>query len=59
MIPYKYAIEMLCDNIAAGIVYKGKEFKNDYPLWYWDNIKNKELFHPKMQKFFERYSNME
>ena len=38
VIPYKYTIEMLCD---------------DYPLWYWQNVKNKELFHPKMQKFFD------
>ena len=53
VIPYKYTIEMLCDNLAAGIVYKGKEFKKDYPLWYWNNIKNKELFNPKMQAFFE------
>lgn len=53
VIPYKYTIEMLCDNLSAGIVYKGKDFTNDYPLWYWKNVKNKELFHPKMQKFFE------
>ena len=53
VIPYKYTVEMLCDNLSAGIVYKGKEFTNDYPLWYWKNKKNKELFHPKMIKFFE------
>ena len=44
---------MLCDNLAAGMVYKGKEFKKEYPLWYWQNVKNKELFHPKMRAFFE------
>ena len=53
VIPYKYTIEMLCDNLAAGIVYKGKDFKNDYPLWYWENIKNKDLFHLKMINFFD------
>jgi len=53
VIPYKYAVEMLCDSLSAGITYKGKEFKNDYPLWYWNNKKNKDLFHPKMQRFFE------
>ena len=53
IIPYKYAIEMLCDNLSAGIVYKGKEFTKDYPLWYWNNKKSKELFHPKMVDFFE------
>lgn len=53
IIPYKYTVEMLCDTLSAGIVYKGKEFTNDYPLWYWKNVKNKDLFHPKMIEFFE------
>lgn len=53
VIPYKYTIEMLCDNLSAGITYKGKDFKKEDPLWYWQNVKNKELFHPKMQRFFE------
>ena len=53
VIQYKYTVEMLCDNLSAGITYKGKEFTKEYPLWYWQNIKNKELFHPKMQAFFE------
>ena len=53
VIPYKYTIEMLCDNLAAGIVYNGKNFKQEYPLEYWKNVKNKELFHPNMQAFFE------
>lgn len=53
IIPYKYTIEMLCDNLSAGIVYKGEKFTNEYPLWYWENKKNKELFHIKMQQFFE------
>lgn len=53
VIPYQYTIEMLCDNLAAGMVYKGKEFKPEYPLAYWKNVKNKELFHPKMINFFE------
>ena len=53
VIPYKYTIEMLCDNLSAGMVYKGKDFTNDYPLWYWNNVKNKELFHPKLINFFD------
>ena len=53
IIPYKYTIEMLCDNLSAGMVYRGKDFTNDYPLWYWNNVKNKELFHPKLINFFD------
>ncbi len=52
VIPYKYAVEMLCDNLSAGIVYKGKEWTKEYPLWYWENKKNKKVFHPKMIEFF-------
>lgn len=53
VIPYKYTVEMLCDNLAAGMVYKGKDFKQEYPLAYWRNVKNKDVFHPKMIAFFE------
>ena len=53
VIPYKYTIEMLCDNLAAGMVYKGKEFTKEYELWYFNNKKNKEVFNPKMVEFFE------
>lgn len=52
VIPYKYTIEMLCDNISAGMVYKGKNWDKGLPLKYWKEVKNKELFHPKMQNFF-------
>ena len=40
IIPYKYTVEMICDNLAAGITYKGKRWKNDTQLEYW--IKTKE-----------------
>ncbi len=53
VIPYKYTIEMLCDNLAAGMVYKGKEFKPEVQLEYWKNVKNKELFNEKMVDFFD------
>ena len=53
VIPYKYSVEMICDNLAAGITYKGKEFTKEYPLWYWQNKKNKQLFNPKIQLFIE------
>lgn len=53
VIPYKYTIEMLCDTLSAGIIYKGKEWNKEYPLYYWENVKNQEIFHPKMQRFFK------
>lgn len=52
VIPYKYAVEMLCDHIAAGITYKGKEWTKQYPLEYWNNIETaRNLYNPKTDKF--------
>lgn len=53
IIPYKYTIEMACDQLAAGIVYNGANWKQSYPLKYWIEKKNKEVYHPQMVKFFE------
>lgn len=53
IIPYKYTIEMICDNLSANVVYNGKDYNDSCPLKYWREVKNKELFHPKMQKFME------
>lgn len=42
MIPYKYTVELICDNLAAGIIYKGKKWKKDTQIAYWYKSK-KEL----------------
>ena len=39
VIPYKYIVEMICDNLAAGIVYNGKRWRNDTQLKYWNLCK--------------------
>jgi hypothetical protein len=41
IIPYKYTAEMICDRLAASIVYNGKDFNNNMPLEYWN--KEKEI----------------
>lgn len=41
-IPYKYAVEMICDNLAAGKVYKGKNWTNNTQLEYWNEIGSKK-----------------
>lgn len=51
IMPYKYAAEMICDTLAAGIVYNGKEWKNDTQLKYYNNRPDKEYINPKIQKF--------
>ncbi len=36
IIPYKYVAEMLCDKMAAGIVYQGKNWTKEYQLSHWE-----------------------
>jgi len=31
---------MICDNLAAGIVYNGKRWRNDTQLKYWNSRKD-------------------
>ena len=40
IIPYKYTVEMICDGIAAGLVYKGKNWTPNLQVEYWENKKN-------------------
>lgn len=35
IIPFKYCAEMICDKIAAGMVYQGKNFTKEFELEYW------------------------
>ena len=35
VMPYKYVAEMICDKIAAGIVYEGKKYSDSEPLEYY------------------------
>ena len=43
IIPYQYVAEMLCDKLAAGIVYKGKDWTPEYELNYWVNERDRTL----------------
>ena len=49
IMPYKYVAEMLCDKLAAGIIYKGKDWTKDYPLQYWSREKEKILINEKLK----------
>ncbi|MCI8641287.1 MAG: catalase [Clostridia bacterium] len=37
IIPYPYIAEMLCDKLAAGIIYEGKKWTKEFELEYWLN----------------------
>ena len=52
---------MLCDKLAAGIVYQGEKWNEEYPIKYWnEREKEKLMLNPKMKdlitEFFEQVS---
>ena len=49
IMPYKYTVEMLCDKLAAGIVYEGKKWTKEYELEYWKREKEKIMINPKLE----------
>lgn len=53
VMPYKYAAEMVCDRIAAGIVYMGKDWSQDEPLKYFLKEKDLMIINEKMKEFLE------
>lgn len=53
IIPYKYAVEMICDKLAAGMVYEGKRnWKKEFQLSYWEGKEKDKLeMNPKIRDF--------
>lgn len=51
IMPYKYAVEMVCDELAAGITYNGKNWTQSTQLNYYMNKERKNLIHPQIDKF--------
>ena len=50
IMPYKYVAEMLCDKLAAGIVYEGKNWTKEYELGYWLKETEKVLMNEKLKE---------
>ena len=51
ILPYPYAVEMICDKLAAGMAYKGKEFTKEYELAYWEKEKDEVVMNEKMKQY--------
>ena len=51
IMPYKYAAEMICDKLAAGMVYSGKEWNNNTQIDYYMQEREVSLIHPQIDKF--------
>ncbi len=52
IIPYPYAAEMICDKLAASIVYNKKNWTKEAELIYWEKReKNRIEMNPKIREF--------
>lgn len=51
LMPYQYAAEMICDKLAAGIVYNGKEWNNNTQIEYYMKERETSIVHPNIDKF--------
>lgn len=49
-IPYKYIVEMICDNLAAGMTYQGSKWTNDYQLNYYMEDRKRKHINPIIDK---------
>ncbi len=57
-IPFKYALEMVCDYLGAGKAYHGKNFTPDKELDWWNGKKSKPLaMHPQTKIFVDLMMN--
>lgn len=48
VIPYPYVVEMICDQLAAGMIYQGKKWTKEFQLEYWLNKRETALINPKI-----------
>ena len=51
IMPYQYAAEMVCDKLAAGIVYNGKNWTPQTQLNYYMKEREKTTIHPQLDKY--------
>ena len=49
--PYQYAAEMVCDKLAAGITYSGKNWTRNTQIDYYMKEREISLIHPQIDKF--------
>ena len=57
IIPYKYTVELLCDTLAAGMVYKGKDWKQGSQIEYFENRKDLDYINEDIKKVIREVYN--
>lgn len=55
--PERYVLEMFCDRVAASMVYRGKDYQDNYPLIYYNGGKHSYIMHPDTRKMLETLLN--
>ena len=53
--PAKYLVEMLCDRIAASIIYLGDKYTDEAPLNYFQSHREENPIHPQTSLLIEEY----
>lgn len=53
IMPFVYTVEMICDTMAAGIVYQGKNWDKGYQQQYFNTRTDKAWINPKIVKVLE------
>ncbi len=57
IMPFKYACEMVCDQLAAGKAYMGKKWYKEYQLEYFNKRKNIFQCNEKLKNYLEEVYN--
>lgn len=54
LMPYEYAVEMMCDLIGAGQIYEGDSWDFNRPYdWFKERTKRREKIHPEIVSFID------
>lgn len=51
--PYKYALELICDYLGAGMAYMGKDFSFEKEWQWWLNKRENCAMHPYTKSFVD------
>ena len=54
VMPFKYFLELVCDSMAAGKTYQGKNWTKEYQLNYWKKVRDNSIMHPRMKNLLDR-----
>ena len=52
--PYEYAVECVCDKIAATKIYAKDSYTPDMPLLHWEKYGSKANGNPRTMRFIEQ-----